>query len=186
MRKQRIESKQRRRDELRDGYCRLKDVLSVSSQKSSKVSLLDRGELSFYFLSLLRPSALARRIIGMHLEILYTLYGYTHKILLQYVVDAFSQYATLEDFWVVYSLDGKRLTWTQLRRQLMNQRIDRDREQAAAARRKYGDLAQNPAFSYMKANTRRDMTSDKAIARIYRQLEGICSVCRIKLSYPGS
>ena len=43
-RRQRIESEQRRRDELRDGYRRLKDALPVSNQKSSKVSLLDRGE----------------------------------------------------------------------------------------------------------------------------------------------
>lgn len=42
-RKQRIEAEQRRRDELRDGYARLKDVLPVSNQKSSKVSLLERG-----------------------------------------------------------------------------------------------------------------------------------------------
>ena len=43
IRKQRIESEQRRRDELRDGYARLKDTLPASNQKSSKVSLLDRG-----------------------------------------------------------------------------------------------------------------------------------------------
>ena len=43
VRRQRIESEQRRRDELRDGYRRLKDALPVSNQKSSKVSLLDRG-----------------------------------------------------------------------------------------------------------------------------------------------
>jgi hypothetical protein len=42
-RRQRIEAEQRRRDELRDGYARLKDVLPVSNQKSSKVSLLERG-----------------------------------------------------------------------------------------------------------------------------------------------
>lgn len=42
-RKQRIEAEQRRRDELRDGYAKLKDVLPVSNQKSSKVSLLERG-----------------------------------------------------------------------------------------------------------------------------------------------
>ncbi|KAI5998029.1 hypothetical protein EDD15DRAFT_2386780 [Pisolithus albus] len=36
IRKQRIESEQRRRDELRDGYRRLKDALPVSNQKSSK------------------------------------------------------------------------------------------------------------------------------------------------------
>ncbi|KAF8323351.1 hypothetical protein DL93DRAFT_2162514 [Clavulina sp. PMI_390] len=43
VRRQRIESEQRRRDELRDGYRKLKDVLPVSNQKSSKVSLLDRA-----------------------------------------------------------------------------------------------------------------------------------------------
>jgi hypothetical protein len=43
IRKQRIESEQRRRDELRDGYARLKDTLPASNQKSSKVSLLDRA-----------------------------------------------------------------------------------------------------------------------------------------------
>lgn len=48
-RRQRIEAEQRRRDELRDGYARLKDVLPISNQKSSKVSLLERGT---YFLAL--------------------------------------------------------------------------------------------------------------------------------------
>jgi hypothetical protein len=43
IRKQRIESEQRRRDELRDGYRRLKEALPVSNQKSSKVSLLERA-----------------------------------------------------------------------------------------------------------------------------------------------
>jgi hypothetical protein len=43
IRRQRIESEQRRRDELRDGYARLKDTLPSSNQKSSKVSLLDRA-----------------------------------------------------------------------------------------------------------------------------------------------
>ncbi|VDB86925.1 unnamed protein product [Peniophora sp. CBMAI 1063] len=42
-RRQRIEAEQRRRDELRDGYSRLKDVLPVSNQKSSKVNLLERA-----------------------------------------------------------------------------------------------------------------------------------------------
>ena len=46
-RRQRIEAEQRRRDELRDGYARLKDVLPTSNQKSSKVSLLDRGSCHF-------------------------------------------------------------------------------------------------------------------------------------------
>ncbi|KAJ7889136.1 hypothetical protein B0H14DRAFT_2692413 [Mycena olivaceomarginata] len=43
MRRQRIEAEQRRRDELRDRYAKLKDVLPISTQKSSKVSLLDRA-----------------------------------------------------------------------------------------------------------------------------------------------
>ncbi|KAF8640824.1 hypothetical protein AX17_000473 [Amanita inopinata Kibby_2008] len=43
IRKQRIESEQRRRDELREGYARLKETLPASNQKSSKVSLLDRA-----------------------------------------------------------------------------------------------------------------------------------------------
>jgi hypothetical protein len=51
-RRQRIEAEQRRRDELRDGYAKLKDVLPVSNQKSSKVSLLDRGS---FLGSLLSP-----------------------------------------------------------------------------------------------------------------------------------
>ncbi|PPQ68757.1 hypothetical protein CVT26_001726 [Gymnopilus dilepis] len=42
-RRQRIEAEQRRRDELRDGYAKLKDALPVSNQKSSKVNLLDRA-----------------------------------------------------------------------------------------------------------------------------------------------
>lgn len=48
-RRQRIEAEQRRRDELRDGYAKLKDALPSSNQKSSKVSLLERGaSLSFF------------------------------------------------------------------------------------------------------------------------------------------
>nr|GAT61315.1 predicted protein [Mycena chlorophos] len=43
IRRQRIESEQRRRDELRDGYARLKETLPPTNQKSSKVSLLDRA-----------------------------------------------------------------------------------------------------------------------------------------------
>lgn len=42
-RRQRIEAEQRRRDDLRDGYARLKDVLPVSNQKNSKVALLERA-----------------------------------------------------------------------------------------------------------------------------------------------
>ncbi|KAF9531858.1 hypothetical protein CPB83DRAFT_760304 [Crepidotus variabilis] len=43
VRKQRIESEQRRRDELREGYSRLKETLPASNQKASKVSILDRA-----------------------------------------------------------------------------------------------------------------------------------------------
>jgi hypothetical protein len=46
-RRQRIEAEQRRRDELREGYAKLKDALPVSNQKSSKVSLLERGRNYF-------------------------------------------------------------------------------------------------------------------------------------------
>lgn len=52
-RRQRIEAEQRRRDELRDGYARLKDALPVSNQKSSKVSLLERGRHSLSSASLI-------------------------------------------------------------------------------------------------------------------------------------
>lgn len=52
IRRQRIESEQRRRDELREGYKRLKDVLPTSNMKSSKVSLLDRAMLHIKYLEL--------------------------------------------------------------------------------------------------------------------------------------
>jgi len=50
IRRQRIESEQRRRDELREGYRRLKDSLPVSNQKASKVSLLDRATTHIKYL----------------------------------------------------------------------------------------------------------------------------------------
>nr|XP_019045588.1 hypothetical protein I302_05978 [Kwoniella bestiolae CBS 10118]OCF24518.1 hypothetical protein I302_05978 [Kwoniella bestiolae CBS 10118] len=43
VRKARIESEQRRRDELREGFRRLKEALPQSNQRASKVSLLDRS-----------------------------------------------------------------------------------------------------------------------------------------------
>ncbi|KAF7324299.1 hypothetical protein MVEN_02650400 [Mycena venus] len=43
IRKLRIESEQRRRDELGGGYARLKDTLLATNQESNKVSLLDRA-----------------------------------------------------------------------------------------------------------------------------------------------
>jgi hypothetical protein len=54
IRKQRIESEQRRRDELRDGYARLKETLPASNQKSSKVSLLDRATSHLRYLDSVR------------------------------------------------------------------------------------------------------------------------------------
>ncbi|RDB28772.1 hypothetical protein Hypma_015980 [Hypsizygus marmoreus] len=54
IRKQRIESEQRRRDELRDGYARLKETLPPSNQKSSKVSLLDRATSHLRYLDTVR------------------------------------------------------------------------------------------------------------------------------------
>lgn len=56
IRKQRIESEQRRRDELREGYRRLKDALPQSNQKSSKVSLLDRAVTHIRYMELNRQN----------------------------------------------------------------------------------------------------------------------------------
>jgi Helix-loop-helix DNA-binding domain len=44
-RKQRLEREQRRRDELNEGYFKLKGVLPVNNQKVAKVWLLDKGQL---------------------------------------------------------------------------------------------------------------------------------------------
>lgn len=60
IRRQRIESEQRRRDELRDGYARLKAVLPPSTAKSSKVSLLDRAAHHLKHLEACRIQAEAR------------------------------------------------------------------------------------------------------------------------------
>ncbi|KAJ7070589.1 hypothetical protein C8F01DRAFT_1077067 [Mycena amicta] len=67
-RRQRIEAEQRRRDELRDGYAKLKDVLPVSNQKSSKVSLLDRATTHIANLELENKS-LNDRITSLEEEI---------------------------------------------------------------------------------------------------------------------
>jgi hypothetical protein len=60
VRRQRIESEQRRRDELREGYARLKAVLPPSTAKSSKVSLLDRAAHHLKHLEACRLQAEAR------------------------------------------------------------------------------------------------------------------------------
>ena len=60
IRRQRIESEQRRRDELRDGYRRLKDALPVSNQKSSKVSLLDRATTHIKYLEMTQQQLQSR------------------------------------------------------------------------------------------------------------------------------
>ncbi|KAI0312813.1 hypothetical protein OF83DRAFT_1066603 [Amylostereum chailletii] len=52
IRHQRVESEQRRRDELRDSYRRLKDVLPGLNQKSSNVSLLDQATTHIKFLEM--------------------------------------------------------------------------------------------------------------------------------------
>ncbi|KAJ7733580.1 hypothetical protein DFH07DRAFT_134531 [Mycena maculata] len=67
-RRQRIEAEQRRRDELRDGYAKLKDVLPVSNQKSSKVSLLDRATNHISVLES-ENKVLQDRIAGLEEEI---------------------------------------------------------------------------------------------------------------------
>ncbi|KAJ7269270.1 hypothetical protein B0H12DRAFT_1009386 [Mycena haematopus] len=67
-RRQRIEAEQRRRDELRDGYAKLKDVLPVSNQKSSKVSLLDRATNHISVLEA-ENKAMQDRIAGLEDEI---------------------------------------------------------------------------------------------------------------------
>ncbi|KAJ6601366.1 hypothetical protein DFH09DRAFT_901030 [Mycena vulgaris] len=67
-RRQRIEAEQRRRDELRDGYAKLKDVLPVSNQKSSKVSLLDRATGHISVLEA-ENKVLQDRIAGLEEEI---------------------------------------------------------------------------------------------------------------------
>ncbi|KAG9084337.1 hypothetical protein FS749_005303 [Ceratobasidium sp. UAMH 11750] len=54
IRRQRIESEQRRRDDLREGFARLKDVLPVSNQKGSKMALLDRATSHIRYLEALQ------------------------------------------------------------------------------------------------------------------------------------
>jgi len=60
VRKQRIESEQRRRDELREGYARLKETLPASNQKASKVSLLDRATSHIKYLEAVKDQLEAR------------------------------------------------------------------------------------------------------------------------------
>ncbi|KAG6846071.1 hypothetical protein H0H87_006435 [Tephrocybe sp. NHM501043] len=68
IRKQRIESEQRRRDELRDGYARLKETLPASNQKSSKVSLLDRATTHLRYLDGMK-STLESKLKAAELEV---------------------------------------------------------------------------------------------------------------------
>ena len=65
-RRQRIEAEQRRRDELRDGYAKLKDVLPVSNQKSSKVSLLERGNVFYFsYYAFIDPASATHHIVAL-------------------------------------------------------------------------------------------------------------------------
>jgi hypothetical protein len=61
IRRQRIESEQRRRDELRDGYRRLKDALPVSNQKSDKVSPLGRATTHIKYLEMTQQQLQTRQ-----------------------------------------------------------------------------------------------------------------------------
>jgi hypothetical protein len=67
IRRQRIESEQRRRDELRDGYRKLKEVLPISNQKSSKVSLLDRATTHIRYLEL-TTNQMAQKVAELEAE----------------------------------------------------------------------------------------------------------------------
>lgn len=67
IRRQRIESEQRRRDELRDGYRKLKEVLPASNQKSSKVSLLDRATTHIRYLEL-TTSQMVQKVAELEAE----------------------------------------------------------------------------------------------------------------------
>jgi hypothetical protein len=68
IRKQRIESEQRRRDELREGYTRLRETLPTSNQKASKVSLLDRATTHIRYLDTVRDQ-LEARLKGAEAEV---------------------------------------------------------------------------------------------------------------------
>lgn len=52
VKQQRIESEQRRRDDMREGFRRLYEILPPNSQKTKTVTL-DRGERVIYQLKLL-------------------------------------------------------------------------------------------------------------------------------------
>jgi len=67
-RKQRIEAEQRRRDELRDGYAKLKDVLPASNSKSIKVSLLERATKHIVDLER-RNDEMQARLSALHAEV---------------------------------------------------------------------------------------------------------------------
>ncbi|KAF9058734.1 hypothetical protein BDP27DRAFT_1240354 [Rhodocollybia butyracea] len=54
VRRQRIESEQKRRDDLRDGYTHLKSMLPSTNQKSSKVKLLNRAARHIKYLNAVR------------------------------------------------------------------------------------------------------------------------------------
>jgi conjugal transfer/entry exclusion protein len=60
IRRQRIESEQRRCDELRNGLRRLKDALPISNQKSSKLSLLDRATTHIKYLEMTQQQVQTR------------------------------------------------------------------------------------------------------------------------------
>ncbi|KAL1748924.1 hypothetical protein HDZ31DRAFT_59810 [Schizophyllum fasciatum] len=68
-RRQRIEAEQRRRDDLRDGYAKLKESLPVSNQKSSKVMLLERAVNRIRELEM-ENTEMQRRLVAAESEVL--------------------------------------------------------------------------------------------------------------------
>jgi hypothetical protein len=68
IRKQRIESEQRRRDELREGYNRLKSALPSSNQKSSKASILERATVCITDLNQ-KTGSLVSRVEELEVEL---------------------------------------------------------------------------------------------------------------------
>jgi hypothetical protein len=101
-RRQRIEAEQRRRDELRDGYAKLKEVLPVSNQKSSKVSLLERATNHIVVLEKANQEMQAR-IANLEQEVL-RLRGLNEKISLGVDTPSPGQSASL------HSIDSRPLS----------------------------------------------------------------------------
>ncbi|EUC60797.1 helix loop helix DNA-binding domain protein, partial [Rhizoctonia solani AG-3 Rhs1AP] len=64
IRRQRIESEQRRRDDLREGFACLKNVLPVSNQEGSKMPLLDRVTCHIRYLEAMQQQMQAKLTVS--------------------------------------------------------------------------------------------------------------------------